>query len=425
MTRPDDNAPSASRGGASRVRHGTRQVEHPVARYLGIVIAVIVGFTLVYYQTFAGQVQGAINVQDNSGLIDKLPSEEPEEEAPTDGSAGQAVRLLLMGSDVRDGANADIGGSFEGMRNDTTMVMNISADRSRVEVVSIPRDSIVTIPDCRLNDGTVVRGWTGKFNIAFANGGRQGDPSEAAACVQNTVQQMSEVPIDHYVVVDFTGFIDMVDALGGVPMCIPERIESDKADLELDPGAQILDGTTALGFARMRTAEVGDISGSDLQRISRQQELLHQTARTALAKNMLTDIGELTQFIRAGAESLTMDTELGQTDYMLGLAYSLRNIDPANITFTTVPWEYDADYNVEIQPEVEQLWDDLRNDQPLSFIEEGDSSSQWDSGRDVDTSTPQPSATGGSTSPGNGASDDSDDGPPRGSVDDLLAECSV
>ena len=416
MTSPIRDTSAASRGGSARVRHGTRQVEHPVFRYVGIVVAVILGFALVYYQTFASQVQGAINVQDNSSLIDKLPTEEPEDEAPTDGSAGQPVNLLLMGSDVRDGANADIGGDFEGMRNDTTMVMHISADRSRVDVVSIPRDSIVQIPDCRLNDGTEVRGWTGKFNIAFANGGRQGDPSEAAACVQNTVQQMSEVPIDHYVVVDFTGFIDMVDALDGIPMCIPERIESEKAKLKLDPGAQTLDGETALAFARMRTAEVGDVSGSDLQRISRQQELLHQTARTALAKNLLTDIGELTQFIRAGAESLTMDADLGRTDYMLGLAYSLRGIDPANINFTTVPWEYDADYNVEIQPEVDQLWGDLRADQPLSFIEEGDSSSQWDSGLQTRS---EPSAAS-TPSPNDGG-----DSAGSSSTDDFLPECAV
>src|SRR5690606_14076880 len=132
--------------------------------------------------------------------------------------------------------------------------------------------------------------------------------------------------------------------IGGVPMCIPEKIVSKKARLNLKPGPQVLNGKQALGLARMRTAEVGDVSGSDLQRIARQQQLLRQVARVVLSKNILTDAGELTQFLKATAASLTMDPELADTRRMIGLGFSLRNLDPADVQFYTVPWKYTDDY---------------------------------------------------------------------------------
>jgi LCP family protein required for cell wall assembly len=386
-----------------------------------LVLVAVTGFVLVYYQTLASQLEGAINVQAIDPLVEKLPSQE-ETPPPTDGAAGRAINILVLGSDIRTGRNGQIGGRLSGpnsMRSDTAMVMHVSADRTRIDVVSIPRDTIVTVPTCTFHDGDTKEGWTGKFNIAFANGGSRGDPSEAAACVQHTIQQLWGVPIDHYVVVDFVGFINMIDAVGGVPMCIPERVVSSKSKLDLQPGAQLLDGETALAFARLRTAEQGDVSGSDIQRIDRQQELLYQLARTAMAKNLLTDVGELTQLIRAGAESLTMDPTLGSVDYMLGLAFSLRNLDTDNITFTTIPWEYERPaYDVIIRPEADQMWDDLINDRPLSVLGDED---EWDNGRDESTSTAGPQAS--PTTPA--ATDTETPEPDRKSVDELLAECTV
>lgn len=394
-----------------RVRHGARPPRHPVARVLAVATAAALGFGLVYPLAVANQAIGAIDVRDNSALIRPLPGLPDLPELPTDGSAGQAVNVLLLGSDVRDGANASIGGFFTGMRNDTTIIMHISADRSRVEMVSIPRDTQVRISECTLNDGTRTRSQTGDFNIAFANGGQQGDPGEAAACVINTVQDLTGIPIDHWVVVDFRGFANMIDALGGVPMCVPERIVSAKARLDLQPGGQIMNGITALNYARLRTAEVGDVSGSDLQRISRQQDLLRQVARTALSKNLLTNIGELTQFLRAGAESLTMNPELADQTYLLGLAYGLRNLDEAGLTFHTAPWAYTEGFlNVELLPEAEQMWDDIRNDRPISVAPTEHASAEWDSGRESAPASPAA---------------DPDEASSRASIEEMLAECSA
>ncbi|WP_062467057.1 LCP family protein [Demequina maris] len=394
-------------------RHAHARLAPRVIRSVAAVLCAVLGFVLVYASTVVAQVDRTLG--SNARDVDDLMGDRPER--PADEDAGEALNILLMGSDVRTGSNGTIGGGADigGMRNDTTMLMHVSADRTRIEVVSIPRDAQVEIPECSYTDGSTVPATYGDFNIAFANGGANGDAGEAAACTIKTVEQMSGVRIDHYAVVDFQGFIDMVDALGGVPMCIPERIVSDKAHLELDAGPQVLDGETALAYARLRTAEEGDVSGSDLQRITRQQQLLEQVAATVFSKNLLTDTDELTAFLRAAAESLTMDPELADTTYLVGLAYSVRNLTTDDITFTTVPWAYTEDLlNVEIQPEAEDLWDDIANDRAISVTTTGDASSAWDDGKkkDTDSSSPVPSSSAKSS-----------DSPSDTTTEDLLQEC--
>lgn len=388
-------------------RHGARRTAPPLLRIVVIAMAAALGFVLVYAQTMAALVGSAITTADVTDLIHQEP------ESPLDPAAGQPINVLLMGSDVRDGGNAAIGGrEAGGMRNDTTILMHIAGDRSRIDLVSIPRDAQVTVPDCTLFDGTVVRGWTGNFNIAFYNGGRQGNPAEAAACTINTLHEISGVPVHHWAVVDFTGFISMVDALGGVPMCIPERIVSRDARLELEAGPQVLHGADALAFARLRTAEVGGVSGSDLQRITRQQQLLSQLARSVLAKNLLTDAGEVTRFVRAGAESLSTDPDLADPAYVIGLAYSLRGLDIDDLRFMTIPWEYTSDLlRVEFADEAEQVWDDLRHDRPIAYESSTRASADWDSGLADDTSA----GTSG---------DDTDPAPTPTTTTDLLDLCA-
>jgi LCP family protein required for cell wall assembly len=255
------------------------------------------------------------------------------------------------------------------MRNDTTIIMHISADRSRIEFVSIPRDSWVKVPDCTLFDGSTVKGWTTKFNVAFANGGKNGNPAEAAACVQKTVETLTGIYIHYYAVVDFVGFAAMIDALGGVPMCIPGHIVSGKAGLDLQPGPQILNGTQALAWARLRTAEVGKqwVEGSDIQRIARQQELLAHTAELAMSKNLFTNQGQLRNFITAGADSMTTSPRLADPTFLIGLAFSLRHISSDNIVFATVPNKYTPDFlNVTWTPAANTMFDDIIHDRAIA-----------------------------------------------------------
>jgi LCP family protein required for cell wall assembly len=324
---------------------------------LGLVLFAGTGGVLAY-----SDIQGNVDRQDISALLGGDRPNGAGQAAPIDAKAGKPLNLLVMGSDSRAGANNDNSG-VDGMRSDTTMVMHVSADRSRVEVVSIPRDTLVDIPSCILPDGTETRPEKGAmFNSAFSIGGQTGDVGAAAACTIRTVEDLSGIFIDDFVVVDFAGFINVVDALGGVPMTVPENINDPQADLRLSAGCQVLDGHDALGFARVRKS-VGD--GSDISRIGRQQELVAAIAREALGKNLLTDLPALYQFLDAATATLTTGSEIGQIPVLAGLANSLRGIDAASINFVTMPFDW-AGARVRPATEAADLWDNLAADVPVA-----------------------------------------------------------
>lgn len=210
------------------------------------------------------------------------------------------------------------------------------------------------------------------FNAAFALGGQNGSVTDAAACTQKTVEAATGVYIHHFVVIDMAGFVTMVDALGGIPMDIPQPIRSRKARLDLDAGHQVLDGRTALGYARARTGE--GLDGSDLGRIERQQMLLGATAQEVLRKNLLTDVPELLAFLNAAARSLTVSSKIAAIPDMAGLALSLQGISSENINFLTVPVAAaPSDPNrVVWTSEADDLWQALRDDVPLDDRRGGD-----------------------------------------------------
>lgn len=315
------------------------------------------------------QLNGNINTIDASDLIQALPEPTATGPAdPDDPNAGRDVNILLMGSDERDGENEAIGGHVDGMRSDTTIVAHISADRTRVELISIPRDSLVDIPSCTMSNGATTSAQrNAMFNSAFAIGADNGgDIASAAACTVNTVQQNTGVRIDHFVVVDFAGFTKMVDAIGGVPICVPNDMNAPKAGLFLTAGQQTLNGTQALAFARARTGQgVGD--GSDTNRLGRQQELLAAVVRELLDKNMLTDITQLIRFLDSATESLSIDSGFSSISDMAGLAYSLRGASADSISFMTIPFAAaPSDPNrVVWTSEADAIWANVAADRPM------------------------------------------------------------
>ncbi|WP_062384287.1 LCP family protein [Demequina iriomotensis] len=410
----------------ARVRHATRVPSHRTFAALLGVVAAAAGFGTVFFETSLNRATDGITTVDVSALLPSVtPSAVAEDEGLDDPSAGKAVNILLLGSDTRLGEdNQDLGkGDVGGMRNDTTMIAHISADRSRIELVSIPRDSRVAISDCKMLDGSTVRGWTGKFNIAFANGGSQGNVAEAAACVMTTIYDLTGLLVDHYAVVDFSGFVDMVDAVDGVPMCIPNYVYSSKAHLELEAGAQVLDGETALAWARARTGTgLGD--GTDLMRIERQQELLTNMARKVLGLNVLTDVTKGTKFVNALARSLTMDPELGDGHYLIGLAWSLRNFDTSNLYMATVPWQYAGDGSGDVlwtQPDAQEVFSALKSDQSLKDLLEPEPTASPSASPDASASA-EPSA---SADPSESPEPTASPTPLRETEDDILADCVI
>lgn len=384
-----------------RVRHATKSGRHRALRGLMWTLAAVAGFGLVFAQTFKTKVEAEFVTKDITPLLG--PDRPAAPRNPVDGASGVPVNILLMGSDDRSGENGTIGGHEAGKRNDTTLIMHVSADRSRIDVVSIPRDTVVRIADCDRSDGTSQRGWTGQFNIAFANGAENGSNADGAACTIKTVESLTDIYIDHFVVVDFVGFRDMVNAVGGVPMCIPNDVQDKYSGTNLAAGPQVLNGSQALAFARMRHGT--GLSGSDLDRIDRQQELLKNLASKVLSAEMLYRPQDLTNFVKAVAGSMTMDEGFGDFNTLTGLAFSMRGINPnTDITFATAPVQGDpADANrVIFSSKAPAVWQAVIDDQPIAPLLDAQSNAPANDTTiptGTDPSDPSGAPAGGSSAP--------------------------
>ncbi|MGF0117789.1 LCP family protein [Promicromonospora sp. Marseille-Q5078] len=357
---------------------------HSLARALGMGLTAVLAFAAVGGATAAVRLTGNITSVDADKL---LGDDRPEKKMPEDPNADMPLNIVLMGSDSRGGENADIvGDGTEGARSDTTMIMHISSDRSRVELLSIPRDTTIDVPSCPTSSGGETSPLYGvKFNAAFSQGVMSGgDVESGALCAQKTIETITDVQMDGFVVVDFAGFEKMVNALGGVELCIPEDVRAPKADhLVLSAGVQELDGDTALKYARARTGDgLGD--GSDLNRIGRQQELLAALAREVLSAGTLADPGKSLKFLNAVTDSMTMSSNFASIKGLAGLAYSARNVRPDTIAFMTAPYEYDPNNaaNVVLTADADEVWKNLYDDKPLSDAIKADASKNGKKSKD-------------------------------------------
>lgn len=271
---------------------------------------------------------------------------------------GAPINILLMGSDTRAGKNAKGYGhasEIAGARSDTTILLHVSGDRTNALAVSIPRDTQVMLPTCKSKDGTTKGGHVSLFNEAFDDGG--------PGCTVRAVQDLTGLTVDHYVVVDFTGFKDIVNALDGVEVCLKKDVHDKDAKLNLTAGEHIVRGDQALAFVRARK-QVGD--GSDLSRIERQQEFLSSAVRKATSVGVVTNPTQLFQVLGAVTKSLTTDPALANPDAMKELALNLSSLKPSDITFATMPWRYDPSNPnrvVVIPSQAAELWKAIATDQ--------------------------------------------------------------
>lgn len=397
-------APSRAVSSSRSPRHASRLRSHRIARAVSLTLVGALTFVTVGVVSAASRLQSNINAV---SIDDMLGTDRPTPKAadPDDPNSGQELNIVLLGSDAR-GDGEVVGDGVEGMRSDTTIVLHVSADRQRVELISIPRDSMVDIPSCTMTSGATTAARFGMFNSAFAIGwDNGGDIASAAACTVKTIESNTGVPVDGYFVVDFAGFEQMVDALGGVTMCIEQDIDAPKADhLVLSAGVQTLDGRTALSYARARTGTgLGD--GSDINRIGRQQQMLAAMVNEALGQNLLTDLPSLYGFVDAATSSLTANPELASATSLAGLAFSLRGVRTNDITFMTIPWvDYAAQAGrVQWAPEAAEIWAAIASDQPILGTDAEPEADAETSGGSADTETadaetsaepePEPTAT--------------------------------
>ncbi|GLX01115.1 LCP family protein [Microtetraspora sp. NBRC 16547] len=275
----------------------------------------------------------------------------------------KAMNVLIVGSDQRDGANAKYG-KFEGERTDTIILAHISPKRDGAMLISFPRDSLVQLPSCPAKNGLPgQQPHVGMINESFNSGG--------IACTWKTIEALTDIRIDHFVKVDFTGFKSMVNALGGVPICVPEPIKDKKARLNLEAGRQVLKGEQALGYVRARYS-LGD--GSDIGRIQRQQMFLASMAKKAMSGETLTDPKTLFGFLDAVTKSITTDPDL-TVGVMKDLAVSAEGLTAGQIRFVTTPWRYSVTNpgRVEwVQPQADRLFKMVAADQISKGVKGGE-----------------------------------------------------
>jgi LCP family protein required for cell wall assembly len=281
----------------------------------------------------------------------------------------QAENIMVLGSDSRQGLSKEYGSGLVTDQSDTLMIIHIPANRKWAEVMSIPRDSWVNIPACEMGDGQLSAPQQYKINEAFAIGNLDGNHTALGiACTVKTVEQDTGIYINHFIAVNFTGFENMVAALGGVYECNPTPINDPNSNLHLAAGTHLLTPAQALGYVRARYT-LGD--GSDLERIGRQQAFM--SSLVSRVKSELLDPITIYRFLDAATKSLTIDSQLGGITGLYNLGQSLRGIPSSKIAFFTIPNHPRGDVvpgdtaNVLwTQPEDDQIFASFRNDVPAS-----------------------------------------------------------
>lgn len=349
--------------------------------------------------------------------------------ATPDSFEGRAVNILVVGTDSRSGASGEVGAGdaddVPGLRNDSTMVIHVSADRSRVQIVSIPRDTLVDIPACKHRDGTTSEPTSDDmFNNAMVYGSNGGDDPEdiapGIACVKSTVEKLSGMSIDAFMVVDFAGFINMIDALGGVWFNIPEHIEDESAQLYIDAGCWKLSGTHSLAYMRSRKGQ-GD--GSDISRIGRQQQLISAMLRELQEKNYVTDPGALINFLQAAISAVNVSDNLGNASSDASLLINvLQKVDRTNIQFVTMPVvepSWDPNRRIPSEPMARNVWTALKNDQALPV------GTTFTDGNGAQLVVPDPTATTAPSTPAPTQAPTTDPGSEETSTDNTEQSASV
>jgi LCP family protein required for cell wall assembly len=258
---------------------------------------------------------------------------------PTQATDLSPMNILVMGSDTRVGQGGEGGSAkvYSTAQSDVVMLVHLYQGRTRALVMSIPRDTWVTLPTCRTKGGGTKGGYQAKFNEAFTIGG--------AACTIKLVKQVTGLPIDHFVVVDFNGVKDIINALGGVRICLKTALHDpvgggEGSGLNLPAGPQTVMGDQGLALLRARH-HIAD--GSDISRMTRQHAFLSAMVRQVESTSLLTNPIRLYQMLDAATRSITTDPGLGSLLKLKSLAQTLTGLKPAQVTFLTIPWKSRGD----------------------------------------------------------------------------------
>ncbi|MFD5947946.1 LCP family protein [Streptomyces collinus] len=353
-------------GGQGRRRGRRRGGGRRIVRWFAIVLSVLIlgtaGAGYLYYRHLNGNIDKG---KRNSGESDV------EKTGPN--AAGQTpLNILLIGSDSRNSAeNVKLGGSRDNVGSkplaDVQMLLHVSADRESASVVSIPRDTRVDIPKCVDPDtGETYPAKNTIINETLQRGG--------PGCTLATWQNLTGVYIDHWMMVDFAGVVDMADAVGGVPVCVNQNVwdrplsgQRGGSGLKLKAGTHKVQGKEALQWLRTRHAW-----GSDPLRAKAQHMYMNAMIRTLKEQNVFTDTGRLMGLAEAGTKALTVSEEIGTVKELYDVGMQLKSVPTNRITMTTMPWiedPLDPNHLVAKPGDADKMWAMLRDD--VSFDKAG------------------------------------------------------
>ncbi|ATL83521.1 transcriptional regulator [Streptomyces malaysiensis subsp. malaysiensis] len=214
---------------------------------------------------------------------------------------GKGTNYLIVGSDSRDGLSQGDKknlhtGSAEGRRTDSMMVLHTGAHGATM--VSLPRDSWVTLPPFTYPmTGKRPGPSKNKLNAAFSLGGPE--------LLVRTIEYNTGLRIDHYAEIGFAGFVNVVNSVGGVRMCLDKPIKDEKSGADLKKGCQMLDGRQALAFVRQRHQE----ANGDLGRSQNQQKFLSALAKRAAQPDQVFVPWKSLPTVGAGLDTLIVDKD--------------------------------------------------------------------------------------------------------------------
>ncbi|MGP9727700.1 LCP family protein [Glutamicibacter sp. 287] len=314
-----------------------------------LVLALVVGVGAAWFR-----LQGNISTAAMRATEQRVP----------DSSRG--MNILLLGSDSRTFSSTEFGKDNGSARSDSMVLVHLAAGNERIDAVQIPRDTLLEIPACADTGHGHYTGGHGMINSALNYG---------PACSVAAVESLTGVDLDHFIEVNFEGFISIVDALDGIDVCLADQMQDPKANLDLPAGNQIVKGEDALALARTRHA-VGD--GSDIARLGHQQMVMSAVVQRATGRETLTRPDRLYSFLDAVTSSMTVDPGLSSLAQLASLATRIQAVPTGEITFMTMPWQ-PAPQNrnrVVPAPEASTIFERLSADTPVNLGDEESSKAE-------------------------------------------------
>ncbi|MEV6992683.1 LCP family protein [Streptomyces sp. NPDC093228] len=339
----------------ARRKSGRRRVLNVVGLAMGFVLLLGIGTAAyAYWKLTSGIKSDELSANGKDGAGHETP----------DAFGRSPINILVIGSDARATASdCKLGGACGtagGARADVEMVVHISADRSNATVMSIPRDLRSSWNGCHAAHHPSM----GPQSNQMINSALEGGPG----CSVVAVHELTGIPIDHFMMVDFSGVVTMSRAVGGVPICVDHDIYDPYSHLKLKEGPHVLEGQAALEFVRTRHG-FGDSSDSR-GRTAAQHIFLSSLLNQLKTKGTLSSPTRMWAIANAATQSLTVDSSLNSPTKLVGLAGDLNKVPANRVTFATMQ-THDLKVNgvwqtLVTNPGANNMFKSIANDQSLT-----------------------------------------------------------